>query len=330
MATTTKFHVSLRYYSDTTETGCYKWLKIYFQNLRSYFDFHWMWIFTWIKFSWHSCSRCDKIRWRNWFWQFLGERLSSFHPKRFWYSYVMPCSLCEGRISFCTRFISKKLCRFLLALLPLALYSFFLYRSHSSCTVFDAILSNMNQLLLINLSANVFVFEDYNVPNTGWLTYAGGTDRPGELYYNFSISNELTHMANFATWIPDFDSHSPALLDLFISHDASIWSTMAFPPLENSDHAAATVSIDFLSNSKGNAPFHCIVNDYSHLIGMVFAIIWEMFHGRIFSNLVLLLLLVNSVIRFKLELIYMSLIINTRSNLLILMVFSCLCCFHSS
>ena len=68
----------------------------------------------------------------------------------------------------------------------------------------------------------MFVFGDYDVPHTGWLTYSGGTDRPGKLYYNFSISNELTHMANFPTWIPDFDSHSPALLDSFISHDASI------------------------------------------------------------------------------------------------------------
>ena len=40
------------------------------------------------------------------------------------------------------------------------------------------------------------------------------------------------------------DSHSPALLDLFISSDASICSTMAFPPLGNSDHVVS-VSIDF-------------------------------------------------------------------------------------
>ena len=58
------------------------------------------------------------------------------------------------------------------------------------------------------------------------------TDRPGELCYNFSISNDLTQIVNFPTRIPDCDSHSPALLDLFISSDASICSTMAFPPLE--------------------------------------------------------------------------------------------------
>ena len=38
---------------------------------------------------------------------------------------------------------------------------------------------------------------------------------------------------------------------------------MAFPPLGNSDHVAASVSIDFPSNSKRNAPFHCIAYAYS-------------------------------------------------------------------
>ena len=51
----------------------------------------------------------------------------------------------------------------------------------------------------------------------------------------FTISNDLTQMVNFPTRIPDFDSHSPALLELFLSSDASICSTMAFPPLGNSD-----------------------------------------------------------------------------------------------
>ena len=49
------------------------------------------------------------------------------------------------------------------------------------------------------------------------------TDRPGELCYNFSISNDLTQMANFPTQIPDCDYHGPALLDLFISSGATIW-----------------------------------------------------------------------------------------------------------
>ena len=65
-------------------------------------------------------------------------------------------------------------------------------------------------------------------------------------------------MANFATRIPDCDSHSPPLLDLFLSSDASICSTMGFPPLGNSDHVVVSVSIDFPANSQWYAPFHCI------------------------------------------------------------------------
>ena len=48
-----------------------------------------------------------------------------------------------------------------------------------------------------------------------WLTYTDGTGRPGELCYDFSISNDLTQMLNFPTRIHDRGSRNPALLDLF-------------------------------------------------------------------------------------------------------------------
>ena len=38
---------------------------------------------------------------------------------------------------------------------------------------------------------------------------------------------------------------------------------MAFPPLGNSDHVVVSDSIDFPSNSRHDAPFHCIAYDYS-------------------------------------------------------------------
>ena len=72
-------------------------------------------------------------------------------------------------------------------------------------------------------------------------------------------------MVNFPTRIPDCDSHGPALLDLFLTSDASICSTMAFPPLGNSDHVVVSVSIDFPSNSQQDAPFHRIHYDYSRV-----------------------------------------------------------------
>ena len=80
--------------------------------------------------------------------------------------------------------------------------------------------------------------------------------------YSFCISNDLAQMVNFPSWILDCDSHSPALLDLFISPDTSICSAMAFPPLGNFDHVVVSVSIDFLINSKWDAPFHRIAYNY--------------------------------------------------------------------
>ena len=69
-------------------------------------------------------------------------------------------------------------------------------------------------------------------------------------------------MVNFPTWIPDCDSHSPALLDFFLSFDPSICSAMAFLPFGNSDHVVS-VSIDFPSNSQQDAPLYRTAYDYS-------------------------------------------------------------------
>ena len=46
---------------------------------------------------------------------------------------------------------------------------------------------------------------------------------------NSVISNDLTQMVNFPTRIPDCDSHSPPLLDFFLSSDTSICSATDFP-----------------------------------------------------------------------------------------------------
>ena len=111
-------------------------------------------------------------------------------------------------------------------------------------------------------------------------------------------------MVNFPTRIPDCDSHSTALLDLFLSSNASISSAMAFPPLGNSDHVVVSVSFDFPSNSQQDAPFHRIAYDYSRadwdgLRNHLRDVTW-----RIFFNSVLLLLLGNFVSGFRLELMY--------------------------
>ena len=74
---------------------------------------------------------------------------------------------------------------FRLASLSSVSYFFFLYRSYCLplCTVFDFVLSYIDEILWINPSANVFVFGDFNVHHKDWLTYSSGIDRPGEFFY---------------------------------------------------------------------------------------------------------------------------------------------------
>ena len=138
--------------------------------------------------------------------------------------------------------------------------------------VFDSISSNIDEVLSINPSTNVFVFGDFNVHHKDWLTYSGGTDRPGELCYNFSISNDLTQMVNFPTRIPDCDSHSPALLDLFLLMLVFVLQWLSL-------HWAILIML----LSQFPLTFHHIHNELSRfiallmtilvLIGMVFVII---------------------------------------------------------
>ena len=148
------------------------------------------------------------------------------------------------------------LCSRLAYVLHSVSYFFFLYRSPSSLdTVFDSISPNIDEVLSITPLANVFVFGDFNVHHKDWLTYSGGTDRPGD-------RSRMTSLRTFLHGSLTVNL-GPALLDLFLSSDASICSTMAFPPLGNSDHVVVSVAIDFPSNSKRDAPFHRIAYDYS-------------------------------------------------------------------
>ena len=138
---------------------------------------------------------------------------------------------------------------FRLVLLYSLSHFFFLFRSPSLslCAVFGSVSSNIDEVLLINPSANVFVFGDFNVHHMDWLAYFDGTDRPGELVMIFLSQITLLRWLTFLLG-PQTDSRSTALLDLFLSSDASICSLMAFPPLGNSDHLVFSVSIDFPSN----------------------------------------------------------------------------------
>ena len=131
---------------------------------------------------------------------------------------------------------------------------------------------------------------------------------------NYVISNEPTQMANFPTWILDCDSHSPALLSLFLSSDTSICSITTFLWLGTFDHVVVSVSIDFPSYLQQMPCFIALCMTILVLIEMVFVIIWQIIHGKISLNSVLLLLLVNFVSGFNLEFMYISLIESIRSS----------------
>ena len=145
------------------------------------------------------------------------------------------------------------------ALLPSVSCFFFLKRlpSLSLCSVFDAILSNINEVLSINQSAiNVFVFGYFNIHHKDWLI---------GLVHSVIIFLSQVTLLKWLTFLLGSLTVTPTVLFFWIYFfDASICSTMAIPPWRNSDHVVVSVSIDFPSNSKRDFQFHCIAYDYSH------------------------------------------------------------------
>ena len=102
--------------------------------------------------------------------------------------------------------ISRKLCRFLLmsstsfiSFSVLLLFPLWITFFIPLCTVFGSFSSNIDEVLSINPSADVFVFGDFHTHHKDWLTYSGGTDRPGELCYDFSVSKWLTFLPGSLT-----------------------------------------------------------------------------------------------------------------------------------
>ena len=79
-------------------------------------------------------------------------------------------------------------------------------------------------------------------------------------------------MVNLPTWIRDCDSHSPALLSLCLSSDASICSKMALSLFGNSDHVVV-FPLTFQYTQNMMPCFIVWLMTILVLIGMVFVII---------------------------------------------------------
>ena len=148
------------------------------------------------------------------------------------------------------------------------------------CIVFYSISSNIDEVLSFNPSANVFVFEDFNVHHKDWLTSSGEADQPGELCYNFSISNDFTQMVNFPTviltvllfWIYLFLLTLVFVLQWLSLHwEILIMLLSQFP-------------LTFHQIHNGMPRFIAWLMTILVLIGMVFMIIWELFHGKVSLN----------------------------------------------
>ena len=59
------------------------------------------------------------------------------------------------------------------------------------------------------------------------------------------ISKDLTLIVNLPTGIPDCDLQSPAYLDLFLTSDTSVYPTVTYFSLCNSDRFVVPVCTDF-------------------------------------------------------------------------------------
>ena len=109
---------------------------------------------------------------------------------------------------------------------------------------------------------------------------------------------------------------------IFLFLDSSICSKMAFPPLGNFDHVVCFYS-------QWDAHFITLLVTILVLLGTAFLSIWEMFHGGISFDSVLLCLWILWVGSGRNWCIYPLSKVSVQASL-ISIVFSCLCCCNSS
>ena len=143
-------------------------------------------------------------------------------------------------------------------------FFFFHLSPLSLCTVFDSISSNIDEVLSINPSANVFVFGDFNVQNKDWLIYSGRIDSLVNFVLVFLSQMTLLRWLTFllrsltlTLTVLLFWTCFNLLMLVFILQRISlhweIWS-------------CCCLSFHWLSVIfKTGSPFHCIAYDYSQV-----------------------------------------------------------------
>ena len=147
------------------------------------------------------------------------------------------------------------------------------------------------------------VIGNFHFHHKEWLTYSSGTERPQMTllrWLTFLLGSLTVTLTVLLFWIYLFLLVLVFVLQWFSFH-WEILILISFRWLSIKLKMGYTVSLHSLTIRK--------------LVEMAFVFIWQMFHGRISLNLMLLLLLVNFVSGFRLELMYISLIESIRSSL---------------
>ena len=121
----------------------------------------------------------------------------------------------------------------------------------------------------------------------------------------FILSNDLTKIFNFSNLIPEYDSHNLGLLNLLRLFDSGTYFWVACPQLEIYDHVVVSVSIEF---KEGYYLYRTTFGNFSaNWFGILNHLRKDIFE--------LHLSLAASGAKFRLELMYISLLINIWLNL---------------
>ena len=178
--------------------------------------------------------------------------------KRFYYSYAWSSRLYEGTwfcslTFFCMALTSRTLCRFFLVFstglipfsvlisFPLSTFIVFMY-----CFLFYFISGFILFHLRFSWSTHLLICLSFetSIISTGWPILVELTDQVNSYY--FSVSNDLTQMVNFHTWIPDRAS-TLLLFWIYLFLPTLVFVLQCCPPLGNSDHVFVSASIGFSS-----------------------------------------------------------------------------------
>ena len=122
---------------------------------------------------------------------------------------------------------------FRLALLHYTTFIFFFYHSpsSSSCSVVEAVSSNIDKALILQPSANIIICGDFNTHYTEWPCHSHTIDVANLFCQEFAMAQDLTQIVDLPTRISDCDDHQPYLLDLFLCSNPDFCTVASHPPL---------------------------------------------------------------------------------------------------